>query len=519
MKDKIEFLDTTLRDGAQAVGMSFSHCDKSSILNLLDDFGIDLIECGVANPKDREFLDSVKNPKLVAFGATRRKDCSAKDDEALKQLIAAGTKTVCIFGKSGVRQAKRVLGVSADENLTIIKDSVEFLAGNGRRVIFDAEHFFDAYEEDKDYALSVLRSAIESGADTVVLCDTNGGTMPHKVYATVKEVISALPENAKVGIHSHDDCGLAAACALMAAEAGARHVQGTFLGFGERCGNANLSTVILDLELKMDILTGCKINKSTETARQIAEIANIRLEGSMPYVGSHAFAHKAGMHVDAVLKDASAFEHVPPETVGNEHRLILSDVSGRSAVLSKLERMFPDLDKSDPRTARILKRVKELEKDGFLFDTADASFALLAKRMLGTYEPSFEILSYTISERHPQGESIAEVTIKAGDVKTSVTQSGNGPVNALDKALREALIINYPEIADITLADYKVRVIDFASATGAMVRVLITSTDGKESWTTVGVSTDVIEASKVALQDSFEYKLHTLHTLRTLRVF
>lgn len=495
-----------MRDGAQSVGMSFSHGDKSSIFSLLDGFGIDLIECGVANPKDREFFREIKSDKLVAFGATRRKDVLPQNDGDLKKLLDANTVTVCIFGKSGALQAERVLGVNREENLAIIADSVKFLADNGKRVIYDAEHFFDAYEADRDYAIATVKTAVDAGADTAVLCDTNGGTMPHRVYEIVKDVVKTFP-NIRIGIHSHDDCGLAIACALMAVEAGATHVQGTFLGFGERCGNANLSTVILDLQLKMNIDAGCRAEKATETARQIAEIANIKLPDSMPYVGLSAFTHKAGMHVDAVLKDAGTFEHVSPKAVGNEHRLVLSDVSGRSAVVSKLKDVCPDLDKADPQTAEILKRVKDLERDGFLFDTADGSFALLAQKMLGKYRPSFEITSYRISEEHPDGVSTAQVTIKVGSIETTATQSGNGPVNALDKALREALTVNYPEIANITLSDYKVRVIDFASATGAMVRVLITSTDGKDSWTTVGVSTDVIEASRVALQDSFEYKL------------
>ena len=507
MTNKIEFLDTTLRDGAQAVGMSFSHRDKSSIMELLDGFGIQLIECGAANPKDREFLKTVKNNKLTVFGSTRRKDNSAECDSALNGLLEADTQTVCIFGKSGALQAERVLVVTPDENIAIICDSVSYLRSHGKRVIFDAEHFFDAYAQNSDYAISVLKTAAQAGADTVVLCDTNGGTMPWQIYDIVKRVVSELPPSVKTGIHTHNDCGLAVACALSAVKAGALHVQGTFLGFGERCGNANLSSIIADLQLKMNIDTGCDLTRLTATARQIAEIANVRLDEGMPYVGLSSFAHKAGMHVDAVLKDSHTFEHVLPESVGNEQRLVLSDVSGRSAVSHKLYALFPDLDKTNPKTEEILKRIKELERDGFQFDTADGSFTLLAKRMLGAYKAKFEPIGYRITESKPDGVSEAEVRIRVGDTATTVKQSGNGPVNALDKALREALTRHYPDIASITLADYKVRVLDFAAATGAKVRVLITSTDGRSSWTTVGVSTDVIEASWTALKDSFEFRL------------
>ncbi len=505
---KIEFLDTTLRDGAQAVGINFSQCDRASIFKLLDGFGISLIESGVANPKDREFFKAVSSERLVAFSATRHRDKNVQNDEALNDVLDANTSTVCVFGKADGRQAKRVLGVSTDENLNIIADSVRYLRSNGRRVIFDAEHFFDGYLYDAAYALKVLEVAVQAGADTVVLCDTNGGTMPWQIYDAVKEAVAFLPKDIRVGIHAHDDCGMAVACSLMAVQAGATHVQGTFLGFGERCGNASLCTVIANLQLKMHVDCGCDLKKLTSTAHSIAEIANIGLQSSMPYVGAFAFAHKAGMHVDAVLKDEHSFEHISPASVGNEHRLILSEVSGRSAVSYKLQELIPDVDRLSPQTKQILDKIKQLEKDGFQFDTADGSFSLLAKRLLGTYTPSFELVGYDIKESQPDGISAAEVSIKVGDTVTSAKRNGNGPVNALDAALRDALTRCYPQIASITLSDYKVRVLDFASATGAMVRVLITSTDGKDSWTTVGVSTDVIEASWIALKDSFEYKLN-----------
>ncbi len=510
MKSKIELLDTTLRDGAQAVGISFSDCDKSCILSLLDSIGINLIESGVSNPKDREFLSNTKNAKLVSFGATCRKDFVPAQDEGLNSLVNAETSTVCIFGKSCAEQARRVLGVSAERNLQIIRQSVEYLKSKGKRVIFDAEHFFDAYFQDRHYALSALRAAFESGADTLVLCDTNGGTLPQRVYDATKETVCEFansPHSPVIGIHAHNDCAMAVACTLAAVDAGARHVQGTFLGFGERCGNANLSSVIANLHFKTEFETDCDVKNLTAAARKIAEICNVKLPEDMPYVGAAAFAHKAGMHVDAVLKDERSFEHIPPSQVGNEHRLILSEVSGKSAVSEKLQSLFPHIERQHPKTKEILNEIKNLEKDGFQFDTADASFALLAERILEVYQPSFKLVRYSIHASQPDGTSTAEVCIDVDGVVTSVTENGNGPVNALDKALRGALIKHYPQIADMCLEDYKVRVVDFAAATGAMVRVLITSSDGKDSWTTVGVSRDIIEASWFALRDSFEYKL------------
>lgn len=506
---KTEFLDTTLRDGAQAVGMSFSVADKTGVLELLDSFGIDLIEGGdpASNPKDSDFFKTTKHKKLVAFGSTRRRDTDAETDEGLKKLLEAGTDTVCIFGKSSAKQAQKILGASETQNLDMIGQSIRLFTARGIRVIFDAEHFFDGYAENAQYALSVLLRAWEAGADTLVLCDTNGGTMPNKVYAVTKDVCSKFPR-CRIGIHAHNDCGMAVANSLMAADAGATHIQGTFLGFGERCGNANLSTIIADLALKEYIQTDCKLEHLTQTARAIAEISNITLDAAMPFVGSGAFAHKAGMHADAVLKDARSFEHVLPESVGNTHNIILSEVSGRSAVAKKLENFFPELDKSNPKTKQILDRVKELENLGYQFEGADGSFILLARRIISGEQPPFTLDHYRITAEKPSGINTAEVCVNACGALTSATESGNGPVNALDKALRRALSHSFPSISEVSLIDYKVRVVNSGSATGALVRVLITSADRTHTWTTIGVSTDIIEASWAALSDSLEYKLN-----------
>ncbi len=505
---KIEFLDTTLRDGAQAQGISFSVRDKESILKLLDDFGIDLIEGGdpSSNPKDAEFFASSNNSKLVAFGSTHRKNVDANNDTGLIKLLEARTDTVCIVGKASESQAMEVLGVSSETNLDMIASSVAFLRGSGKRVIFDAEHFFDGYKECPSYAMSALYAAFMSGTDTLVLCDTNGGTAPSYIGEVTKKVVEAM-YGAKIGIHTHNDCGMAVAGANAAVKAGATHVQGTFLGFGERCGNANLSTIIANLTLKESYESNAKPQMLTKTAHALAEICNINLDASMPYVGSAAFSHKAGMHSDAVLKKPDSFEHIDPTAVGNKERILLSEVAGKSAVVKKLEKFFPSLDKSNPKTQEILDAIKVMELKGYQFEGADGSFVLLAERMLGGFKPSFELNHYCIKAVKPDGENTAEVSIKVHGQDTSVTEKGNGPVNALDKALRTALSKHFPQIEEVSLVDYKVRVIDSSSATASLVRVLITSSDHHDTWTTVGVSTDIIEASWDALTDSLEYKL------------
>lgn len=505
---RIEFYDTTLRDGAQAAGISYSLSDKKQIFSVLSSFGIDLVEGGdpASNPKDAEFFAECRDARLVAFGSTRRKNCSAADDDGLNKLLATGADTVCIFGKASLRHVDEVLHTSPEENLRMIADSVSFLTAHAKRVIFDAEHFYDGALEDADYAEACLEAAINAGADTVVLCDTNGGTSPDAAYEITGRVKQRFPD-VTVGVHFHNDTGTAVASSLAAVRAGATHVQGTFLGFGERCGNANLSTIIADLMLKSGCERTVKLSELTRTAHAVAEISNVNLDPSMPYVGAAAFAHKAGMHSDAVIKDPRTFEHVSPAEVGNRDSILLSEVAGRSAVAKKLESLFPSLDKSNPKTKEILDMIKLMEMKGYQFEGADGSFVLLAERMMNAFEPSFELEHYCIKAVRPGGVNTAEVAIRVGGEVTTVTESGNGPVNALDKALRSALTKNFPQIEEIALIDYKVRVVDSSAATGAMVRVLITSSDKKDTWTTVGVSTDIIEASWSALTDSFEYKL------------
>lgn len=506
---RIEFYDTTLRDGAQAAGISYSVSDKKQIFALLSLIGIDLIEGGdpASNPKDAEFFAECKAEKAVAFGSTCRKGTPAEKDEGLRKLLDSGARTLCIFGKAGVSQVKEVLAVSPEENLRMIGDSVRFLASHGRRVIFDAEHFYDGAEEDVSYSMRCLETAVSAGADTVVLCDTNGGVSPERAYALTKAVTEKFGGSAKVGVHFHNDTGTAVASSLAGVRAGATHVQGTFLGFGERCGNANLSTIIADLMLHGDCEHTVELPALTRTAHAVAEISNLNLDPAMPYVGAAAFAHKAGMHSDAVIKDPRTFEHVDPAAVGNRDSILLSEVAGRSAVAKKLEHLFPTLDKTNPKTKEILDMIKLMELKGYQFEGADGSFVLLAERVMNSFEPSFELEHYCIKAVKPDGVNTAEVAIRVGGEVTSVTETGNGPVNALDKALRAALVKHFPSISEVALIDYKVRVVDSSAATGAIVRVLITSTDRKDTWTTVGVSTDIIEASWDALTDSFEYKL------------
>ncbi len=503
----IEFLDTTLRDGAQAVGISFSKQDKQNVLSLLCEFGIDYVEGGdpASNPKDCEFFECTQNSRLVAFGATVRAGVETQNDNALQKLVGANTSTVCIFGKASAMQVEKVLKIEKEQNLALINNTIKHLVANGKKVIFDAEHFFDGYKCDESYAIEVLNTAYQAGASTLVLCDTNGGTMPNEIYDVTARVASKL-HNATIGIHAHNDAGMAVANSIMAVEAGATHVQGTFLGFGERCGNANLSSVIASLVLKKGYLSNANLSMLTKTANAIAEICNVKLDDSMPYVGMSAFSHKAGMHADAILKDETSFEHVSPSLVGNASRIVLSEFSGRSAVVKKLEKMFPSLTKNNPKTQEILDAIKLMELKGYQFEGADGSLGLLAEKIMTDFKPSFELVSYNVTSKN-SAESTAEVCIKVGNVKTMATGKGNGPVNALDSALRESLKMHYPELQSVSLVDYKVRVVDSTSATGAIVRVLITSTDKQNTWTTVGVSTDIIEASWFALVDSLECKL------------
>ena len=517
----VEIFDSTLRDGAQGEGISFSVQDKLNIVKTLDELGVSYIEAGNpgSNPKYLEFFQEVKkiklqNARLVAFGATRRKDISVESDVNLQSLLVAETSHVAIFGKSWDFQVREILKASLEENLSMIYDTVAFLTKNNRKVIYDAEHFFDGYKANPEYALMSLKSAVKGGAICLSLCDTNGGTMPSQIKEIVEKVVKEFaPEGVTIGIHTHNDTGMAVANSVIAVEAGAGQVQGTFIGIGERTGNANLSTIIPNLELKLGYkcLPEGNIRLLTPYARRIAEIANVTLEETMPYVGQTAFAHKAGMHIDAVTKNTTAYEHVSPELVGNERVFLMSEVAGRSMIIEKIKKFDKTITKDSPVAAAIIQQVKELEHEGYQFEGADGSFELLVRKAIGKYQPFFKLHYYKIlGEQPPLDKSLcsfAQLKIEVDGKEEITAGEGDGPVHALDVALRKALEHFFPAVADIRLTDYKVRVLDSKSATAARVRVLIESTDGIDQWATVGVSPDVMAASWQALVDSFEYKL------------
>ena len=514
---KIDIFDSTLRDGAQAEGISFSVEDKLKIIKALDQLGIAYIEAGNpgSNPKDIEFFErmrnvSLKNAKLTAFGSTRRRDIAVEDDKNIQSLLSANTSAVAIFGKAWDFHVENIIKTTLDENLSMIYDTVAFFKKKGKEVVYDAEHFFDGYKSNPDYAMKTLNAAVEAGADCLVLCDTNGGCFPSDVYEFVKKVKEAF--KVKVGIHAHNDCGMAVANSIMAVEAGAEHVQGTYTGFGERCGNANLSCIIPNLQIKMNMecIPEAQLKNITFTARKIAEVSNINLNERDPYVGNSAFAHKGGMHIDGVCKASNSFEHVNPELVGNKRRFLMSEVSGRKTILDKIQELNPNITKESEETEAIIQRLKELEHQGYQFEGAESTFELVIRKQLGKYKPFFELEQFKLMNEQPsKSEFSASALIKVKvDGKSEITAAeGDGPVHALDKALRKALEVFYPELNHVHLTDFKVRVIDSNKATAAKVRVLIESTDGESVWTTVGVSTDIIEASWIALVDSIEYKL------------
>ncbi|MGP1587692.1 MAG: citramalate synthase [Treponemataceae bacterium] len=526
-QSEVTILDSTLRDGAQAEFVSFSVQDKLNIVKALDELGVSYIEAGNpgSNPKDIDFFNKVsklelKNAKVAAFGTTRRKDLLCEQDSNLQSLISCGTSTVVIFGKSWDFQVTEILKTSLEENLAMIRETCRFLKKNGRFVIFDAEHFFDGWSSNKDYALESLQAALDGGADIITLCDTNGGTMPMEILKSVTAVTSFF-NNIKTesgnkisfGIHTHNDGGLAVANSLMAVEGGAVHVQGTLLGFGERTGNANLSTVISNLELKFGVhcLPNGNLEKLTPICKRISEILNLPLDQGMPYVGTNSFAHKAGIHIDAVTKNPQAYEHIPPSTIGNGRVFLLSEVCGRATILEKIRKFDSSITKDDFILKEITEKVKQMEKDGYQFEGAEGSFELMARKIIGKYHTFFKLHYYKTMGEPPKflGDfsSFAQLKIEV-DGKIAITAGeGDGPVHALDTALRSALEQFYPCVTNIRLTDYKVRVLDSRSATAAKVRVLIESTDGVETWTTVGVSPDIIEASWLALVDSFEFKL------------
>ena len=517
---KVEVLDTTLRDGAQSEGISFSVRDKLAIVETLDSLGIPLVEAGNpgSNPKDLEFFREARNlrlqhARLAAFGATRRPGVAAADDPQVCSLVAAGTPVLVIFGKSWDLHVTEVLKTTLDENRRMVHDTLAYARKHAARVVYDAEHFYDGFRANPGYALATLEAAVEAGADVLCLCDTNGGRFPEELAEATQAVLKRFGSRVAVGVHTHNDSGLAVANTLAAVRAGATHVQGTLVGFGERCGNANLSAIIANLQLKAGCacIPAARLTGLTAAARRVAEIANVVLPDDLPYVGAKAFTHKAGMHMDGVRKCSESFEHVPPESVGNARRFLISEIAGRSAVLARIQRVAPAVKKTDQVVDDVVARLKALEQQGYQFEGADASFEILVLKALGTYQPRFTLEHYKIvSERPAKNEqegAFATIKVRVGDTTADTAAAGDGPVNALDRSLRKALEHFYPELAEVRLTDFKVRVLDGNHATEARVRVLIESTDGRSVWTTVGVSTDIIEASWIALVDSIAYRL------------
>lgn len=513
----VTIFDSTLRDGAQAEGVSFSVEDKIKIVRAIDELGIGYVEAGNpgSNPKDLEFFERIKsielkNTKVAAFGSTRRRGISPSEDGNVQALLGAGVNTVAIFGKSWDFHVTDIINATLQENLEMIYDTISYLKDNGKEVVFDAEHFFDGYKNNPEYAMKTLDSAVQAGADCLCLCDTNGGTFPDEIYEITKKVVDRF--DAIVGIHAHNDCGMAVANSVMAVKAGATHVQGTMTGFGERCGNTNLSTVIPDLQLKLNYncIPDENMKKLTHIAREVSEIANLKLNDRAPFVGKTAFAHKGGMHVDGVSKNSKSFEHIDPELVGNERKFLTSEVAGRTTILSMIQKIAPNIEKNSPETVKIIDRLKELEYEGYQFEGAEGGFELVIRKELGKYKPFFELETFKIVGDYPSDvdeSATAMIKISVDGKKEITAAEGEGPVNALDRALRKALEVFYPALSAVHLTDYKVRVLDGGSATASKVRVLIESSDGVDSWTTVGVSKDIIEASWGALVDSIEYKL------------
>ena len=515
---RIEIFDSMLRDGAQGEGVAFSVIDKLNIVKALDAFGVDYIEAGNpgSNPKDIEFFEQVhslklKHAKLCAFGSTCRKGKMPEEDANVRSLMDANTDVVVIFGKSWDLHVLKVLNTTLEENLRLVKDTIAFFKQNGKEVIFDAEHFFDGYKANSEFAMQVLKAADGAGADSLCLCDTNGGTTPEQIGEIVKTVCTTFP-NQRIGIHCHNDIGCAVASSMSAVVAGAVQVQGTFTGIGERCGNADLSTIIPNLKLKMGYECAGDVQMLRDTAAKLSELCNMRLARNEPYVGESAFAHKGGMHIDGVSKLSRSFEHVPPETVGNTRRFLMSEVSGRTTVLAKIASIAPELQKNSPEVTQIVEKTKELEHEGYQFESADASFELMALKILGCFHPHFQLGMYRTSGEFPHPDesksASAMLSVQVGDVQEMTAAMGNGPVHALDTALRKALSVFYPALNKVRLVDYKVRVLTGKAATASRVRVLIESSDGELDWTTTGVSSDIIAASWEALADSIEYYLH-----------
>ena len=523
-RPRVELFDTTLRDGAQTEGISYSVDDKLRIARKLDELGVAFIEGGWpgSNPKDAVFFERARaetwqHAKIVAFGATRRANLKPADDASVRALVDAGTEVCAIFGKSSVLQVEQVLRTTREENLKMIEETVAYLRGQGKRVIYDAEHFFDGHRLDAAYALQTLQAAVRGGAESIVLCDTNGGSLPWQVEAAVAEVIPQLGRM-PVGIHAHDDTGCGVANTLAAVRAGARQVQGTINGYGERCGNANLCVVIPNLELKLNMraLPAGSLARLHEVARFVAEVTNLAPNAHMAYVGDSAFAHKAGVHVAAMQRHPDAYQHINPTVVGNATRVVVSELSGRANVVSKAGELgFENVDAAT--SAKVVELIKAKEHEGFSFEAAEASVALLVRRLAPDYQPLFTLLDYRgMVSRHGE-RSMAEATIKLsiGGHEVHTAAEGNGPVNAFDQALRKALQPLFPQVKDISLADYKVRILNSNLGTAAITRVLIDwhdggqcdSASGGRRWSTVGASSNILDATWLALADVYEYSL------------
>jgi len=514
---KVELYDTTLRDGAQTQGISFSVPDKMRIAKKLDDLGIHYIEGGWpgANPKDVEFFKKakklkLKNSKLTAFGSTRRAHTDVSKDATMKGLLRSEVSVITIFGKSWDLHVKEVLGTTPDENLKMIEESVSYLKSKGKFVIFDAEHFFDGYKENPEYALTTLLAAERGGAARIVLCDTNGGTLTSNVFEVVEEVKKKV--KTPLGIHAHNDSEMAVANTIAAVQAGCTHVQGTMNGYGERCGNANLISIIGNLKVKLGVncISDLSLKELTETAYYVAEMCNMKLEDNQPFVGNSAFAHKAGVHVNAIMKNPATYEHMDPARVGNRRVLLISELSGKSSILKKAEEINLGLDKEAPETKKILRALQNMEHKGYHFEVAEASLELFMKRAMKKFKRFFELSAFrVIVEKRSKRKITSEamVKLKVNNKLEHTASLGDGPVNALDNALRKALKDFYPSLSEMHLTDFKVRVLDEKVGTAANVRVLIQSQDKTDSWWTIGVSENIIEASWQALVDSVEYKL------------
>ncbi len=517
-EQEVFIYDTTLRDGTQGEKINFTAEEKMRIARRLDEMGFHYIEGGWpgSNPKDARFFEMAKgitfrHARLTAFGSTRKPGIRPEACGNLRTLLMAETPAVAIVGKSWDLHVTEILGIPLEENLAMIRESIGYLKTRGKEVIFDAEHFFDGYHRNPAYALETLKIAADAGADRIVLCDTNGGTMPHVLTEAVLAAAAAVPA-ARFGIHAHNDCGLAVANSLAAVQAGAVMVQGTVNGYGERCGNADLTSVIGNLQLKMDrkCLPEASLSQLTNLSYYVSEVANVRPLPFRPFVGASAFAHKGGIHVNAVAKNPQAYEHIQPEQVGNHQRVLVSDLAGKSTIDWKAKELGVDLGGNDDLSRKIVREIKRLEDQGYQFDAADGSLSLLMKKITGAFEEPFTLECFSVTNGKTRNNpSLCQATIKisVGSEVELTAAEGNGPVNALDHALRKALVKFYPQIAEVYLVDFKVRIVEGSEGTAARVKVLLDSRDGEEMWSTIGVSENIIEASWQALVDSIQYKL------------